>query len=208
MLMMNTPRDEEPDQRPSLLLVEDDRLVSATLAAGLRDHGYRVTTARSAEDALPQLADDSFDLAILDEQLPGMTGLEFAALLNEQLSLPVIFLTAFGDPGRVRSAVERGALGYLVKPIDVEQLLPTLRTALARSEDLRRLHRTGQNLQRALDERREISIAVGILMERLRIDRQPAFEVLRKTARTQRRKIEDVARELMQAPSEALAKVR
>ena len=205
---MSTPQDEETDQRPHLLLVEDDRLISATLSAGLCEHGYQVSTSRSAEEALPLLADGAFDLAILDEQLPGMSGLEFAALLNEQLSLPVIFLTAFGDPGRVRSAVERGALGYLVKPIDVAQLLPTLRTALARSEDLRRLHRNGQNLQRALDERREISIAVGILMERLRIERQPAFEMLRKTARTQRRKIEDVARDLMQAPAENLARMR
>lgn len=205
---MSTPQDEEPDQRPHLLLVEDDRLISATLSAGLRDHGYRVAVARSAEEAMPQIAEHAFDLVILDEQLPGMSGLELAALLNAQLSLPVIFLTAFGDPGRVRSAVERGALGYLVKPIDVEQLLPTLRTALARSEDLRRLHRNGQNLQRALDERREISIAVGILMERLRIERQPAFEMLRKTARTQRRKIEDVARDLLQAPAENLAKMR
>lgn len=205
---MSTRQDDEPGQRPHLLLVEDDRLISATLSAGLREHGYQVSTSRSAEEALPLLADSAFDLAILDEQLPGMSGLEFAALLNEQLSLPVIFLTAFGDPGRVRSAVERGALGYLVKPIDVEQLLPTLRTALARSEDLRRLHRNGQNLQRALDERREISIAVGILMERLRIERQPAFEMLRKTARTQRRKIEDVARDLLQAPAEDLAKMR
>ncbi|MGG2377251.1 ANTAR domain-containing response regulator, partial [Salmonella enterica] len=93
---------------------------------------------------------------ILDEKLPGMTGLEFAAVLREHHGLPLIFLTAFGDPGRVRSAIERGALAYLVKPIDVEQLLSNVRTALARSEELRQLRSTGQNLQRALDERREI----------------------------------------------------
>lgn len=173
------------DTSPQLLLVEDDRLNAATLGDGLRAHGYGVHVARSAEEALALLGTTRIDLVILDEKLPGMTGLEFAAVLREHHGLPLIFLTAFGDPGRVRSAIERGALAYLVKPLDVEQLLPTLRS-------------TGQHLQRALDERREISIAVGILMERLRIDRQPAFEMLRKTARAQRRRIEDVAKDMMQ----------
>lgn len=182
---------------PHLLLVEDDRLISATLAGGLKAHGYAVSIARSAEEALPLLEGVDFDLAILDEQLPGMNGLDLAEVLREAYALPVIFLTAFSDPVRVRQAVEKGALAYLIKPVDVEQLLPTLRTALARAEEIRLLRDTGHNLQRALDERREISIAVGILMERLQIARQPAFEMLRKNARAQRRRIEDVARDMV-----------
>lgn len=192
-----------PDALPRLLLVEDDRLNAAMLEEGLRAHGYDVLVAHSAEDALAMLDYEQVDLAVLDEQLPGMTGLDLAAELRERYALPMVFLTAFGDPDRVRSAVERGALAYLVKPIDVDQLLPMLHTALARSGEMSSLKRTGQNLQRALNERREISIAVGILMERLSIDRQPAFEMLRKTARSQRRRIEDVARDLMQLPPAA-----
>jgi response regulator NasT len=180
-----------------ILLVEDDRLIAATLAAGLRQDGYTVIVACSGEDAQALLDAHDFDLAILDEQLPGMTGLELAGLLHDRYALPAIFLTAFGDPGRVRSAVEKGAFAYLIKPVDIEQLLPALRTALARAEDIRQLKDTETHLQRALDERREISIAVGILMERLQLQRQPAFEVLRKTARAQRRRIEDVARDVM-----------
>lgn len=186
---------------PRLLLVDDDRLNAATLAPSLQACGYCVFLAYSAEEALRLLAGITVDMVILDEQLPGMTGLELAVLLSEQHGLPVIFLTAFNDPSRVRKAVECGALAYLVKPVDTEQLLPSLSAALARSEELRQLRSTRQHLQRALDERREISIAVGILMERLGIDRQPAFERLRKTARSQRRRIEDVARDLMQRPT-------
>ncbi len=188
---------ETSSTRSHLLLVEDDRLISATLASGLTTNGYEVSAVRSAEEAQTLLETQSFDLAILDEQLPGMSGLELAEFLDEQHALPVVFLTAFGDPARVRRAVEKGALAYLVKPVDVEQLLPTLRTALARASDIRALRDNGQHLQRALDERREISIAIGILMERLKLERQPAFEVLRKTARSQRRRIEDVAKEMM-----------
>lgn len=180
-----------------ILLVEDDRLIAATLAAGLRQNGYAAVIACSGEEAQALLDTHDFDLAILDEQLPGMTGLELTGLLHERHALPAIFLTAFGDPGRVRSAVEKGALAYLIKPVDIEQLLPALRMALARAEDIRQLRDAETHLQRALDERREISIAVGILMERLQLQRQPAFEVLRKTARAQRRRIEDVARDVM-----------
>lgn len=180
-----------------ILLVEDDRLIAATLADGLRQNGYMVVVACSGEEAQALLDAHDFDLAILDEQLPGMTGLELAGLLHERHVLPAIFLTAFGDPSRVRSAVEKGALAYLIKPVDIEQLLPALRTALARAEDIRQLRDSETHLQRALDERREISIAVGILMERLQLQRQPAFEVLRKTARAQRRRIEEVARDVM-----------
>lgn len=193
---MHTPLDFPP----RLLLVEDDRLNAATLEEGLRAHGYEVLIAHSAEEALALLEQGQVNLAVLDEKLPGMTGLDLASVLSERYALPMVFLTAFGDPERVRSAIERGALAYLVKPIDVDQLLPMLNTVLARSDELRTLRRNGQNLQRALNERREISIAVGILMERLSIERQPAFEMLRKTARSQRRRIEDVAREMMQLP--------
>ena len=180
-----------------LLLVEDDKLVASTLAGALTAHGYAVSVAGSAEEARDLLAAQRFQLAILDERLPGMSGLDLAAIMCDRYALPLIFLTAFGDPERVQCAIERGALAYLLKPVDIDQLLPALRTALARAEELRLLRQNGHHLQRALDERREISIAVGILMERLQVERQHAFETLRKTARAQRRRIEDVARDML-----------
>jgi AmiR/NasT family two-component response regulator len=189
-----------PDSRSDctqILLVEDDKLVASTLAEALTAHGYAVSVAGSAEDARDLLAAERFHLAILDERLPGMSGLDLAAIMRDRYALPLIFLTAFADPERVQCAIDRGALAYLLKPVDIDQLLPALRTALARAEELRLLRHNGHHLQRALDERREISIAVGILMERLQIERQHAFETLRKTARAQRRRIEDVASDMM-----------
>ncbi|WP_018413149.1 ANTAR domain-containing response regulator [Methyloversatilis thermotolerans] len=186
-----------PSEPIRLLWVDDDRLVAATLAGSLKDNGYAIELARSAEEAWPIIDHQTIDLVILDERLPGQSGLEFAAELKQR-GMPFLFLTAYGDTALVHGAVQNGALAYLVKPIDTAQMLAAVRTALARSLELRELRNTGKNLQRALDERREISIAVGILMERMRIDRQPAFEMLRKSARSQRRRIEDVARELMQ----------
>lgn len=86
-----------------------------------------------------------------------------------------------------------------MKPVDLPQLVPAIEAALARSAELSKLRNTGQQLQNALNENREISMAIGVIMERRRLDRHQAFEVLRTSARTQRRKIGELAQELLSA---------
>ncbi len=139
------------------------------------------------------------DIAVLDVRMPGQSGLELAKQLQEQPGLPFIFLTAYGDEDIVREAIEHGALGYLVKPVDIHQLIPAIEAAVARAADLWNLRKTEQQLQTALNENREVSMAVGLLVERRRISRQQAFDALRATARTQRRKIGEVAEEILSA---------
>ncbi|MCB1891362.1 MAG: ANTAR domain-containing protein, partial [Rhodocyclaceae bacterium] len=99
----------------------------------------------------------------------------------------------------VREAIAHGALGYLVKPVDIHQLIPAIEAAVARAADLWGLRNTERQLQTALNENREVSMAVGLLVERRRISRQQAFDALRATARTQRRKIGEVAEEILSA---------
>lgn len=184
-------------QPARLLLVEDDRIIAVTLAAGLQAHGYEVRAVESAEAARDLLTRESFDLAILDERLPGISGLDLAQELKNQYRLPFMFLTAYGDDELVSSALGLGALCYLLKPLELQQLLPAVAIALGRAVERRQLNDTAEQLQHALDERREISIAVGILMERFEIERQPAFETLRRVARSQRRKLAELAHDLI-----------
>jgi response regulator NasT len=186
-------------QPRKVLLVDDDRLVLATLGRGLEQAGYAVQTCASVEEARRVMALDSPDIAVLDIRMPGVTGLELASELSKDRCIPFIFLTAYSEAEIVRQAAENGALGYLVKPVDVSQLAPAIEAALARAADLRRLRTTEQQLQTALNENREISMAVGLLMERRRLNRQQAFEALRTTARSQRRKIAEVAEEVLAA---------
>lgn len=86
-----------------------------------------------------------------------------------------------------------------MKPADIPQLVPAIEAALARSAELRTLRATGDQLQTALNENREVSMAVGLIMERRRLGRQQAFDLLRSTARSQRRRIGEVAQELLAA---------
>lgn len=182
-----------------VLLVDDDRLVLATLSGGLEEAGYAVQACASAEEARRVLGLERPDIAVLDVRMPGQSGLELAKQLQEHPGLPFIFLTAYGDEDIVREAIAHGALGYLVKPVDIHQLIPAIEAAVARAADLWGLRNTERQLQTALNENREVSMAVGLLVERRRISRQQAFDALRATARTQRRKIGEVAEEILSA---------
>jgi len=186
-----------------LLLVDDDRVVLATLADGLRDAGYHVEVAASAREAIEQIGKLPPDLAILDVRMPGMDGIELAQHIREHTQVPVLFLSAYGDLTLVRRACEHGALGYVLKPVDIPQLVPPIEAALIRSRELIRLRESEIKLNTALAVEQRTRMAVGVLMERQRLDRRAAFEALRRAARSQRRKITDVADEILNA-AEAL----
>jgi response regulator NasT len=184
-----------------LLLVEDDLLVLRTMARGLRDLGYQVSEADSGEEAMQVCTEIRPNLAVLDINLPGMSGLELARWLLPR-DIPFMFLTAYDDADFVHQAEQAGALGYLVKPLDVPRIIPALKTALARARDLAVLRESEEKLVAALQNSREISTAVGLLMERHAINAEQAFERLRVQARDQRRKVLEVARSLIAAESD------
>jgi response regulator NasT len=188
---------DQPPFRNRLLLVEDDRLYSATLSLGLEAAGHAVTSTTSAEGALEVLATDRFDLAIIDEHLPGRSGLELAPMLRERFGLAFFFLTGCDHDACVDRAIGEGTLAYMVKPVNVAQLLPMIATVLARNADLAKLRKTRDQLQTALDQERDVSIATGIVMARTGLDRLEAFELLRRAARSSRRKLADVAHDLI-----------
>lgn len=182
-----------------ILVVDDDRLVLASLARSLRAAGYRVTEAASGENALALAEKTDPDLALLDMRMPGLSGLDVAARLAASHGVPFMFLSAYGDEEVVAQAAQNGALGYLVKPLDVLQIIPSIEAALARAAEIRALRENEAKLELSLESGREISTAVGVLMERRGLDREEAFETLREYARSQRRKLREVAAEIVQA---------
>lgn len=184
----------------SLLLVDDERLVLATLGQGLSRAGYTVSTAESVDEAEATLASgERPDLVILDVSMPVRNGLELAERLRLFDHIPFMLLTAYSDQQIVEQAASSGALGYLVKPVDTRQLVPAIEAALARATELRSLRITGQQLQNALDKERDISIAIGITMAQYRLGRRAAFELLRKNARNQRRSLAELAMDVIKA---------
>ncbi|OJX34331.1 MAG: response regulator [Burkholderiales bacterium 68-12] len=188
-----------PPCPPHLLLVDDDRLILATLARGLEDAGFHVSTAESAEDAQELLGSGLRpDLALLDVRLPGEDGLALAARLHTLDHIPFLMLSAFSDEATVQEAARIGALGYLVKPLDTEQIRPTLLAALQRAQEHAELRTHHDQLQTALHSDRDINVAIGITMVQYRLSRQAAFEMLRAAARAQRRKLALLAQDVIQ----------
>lgn len=191
--------DRSTPRKTRILVVDDDRLVLATLAKGLRQWDYEVAEASSGESALKAALETRPDLVLLDVNMPRVSGLDVAKSLRAKSSIPFMFLTAYGDTDIVKQATEYGAMGYLVKPVDISQIVPAIEAALARGKELVRLRETETQLNTALASSRETSMAIGILMEREHMDRSTAFETLRDYARSQRRKLSDVAEELVSA---------
>jgi len=176
-----------------ILIVDDDRLVLTGLAKGLEDRGYAVIKAASGEEAVSLAENTRPELVLMDICLPGISGIEAAQRIMEKLDVPVIFLSALDTEEVVRQAITMGTLSYLVKPITIKQLVPAIESALARGADISRLKSSEENLATALRQNREISVAIGMLMERHDLTAEDAFEILRANARRTRSTTGDVA---------------
>lgn len=182
-----------------VLLVDDDALLLEFLAEVLGHAGYETTSASSAAEAIRKIEAREPDMALLDITMPGMSGLELARHLHENTAVPFMFLSASGDAESAKQAASAGAVGFVLKPIDAGRLMAAFESGLARADEIRQLRRTETNLNAALAAGRETSLAVGLLMGRFQADRNTAFEVLRDHARSSRRKINEVADQLLAA---------
>jgi CheY-like chemotaxis protein len=169
-----------------ILVADDDRVVLYTLSKGLREAGYEVIEARDGLKALTLCQSEAPALALLDIRMPGLDGLELARRLRTETNVPFMFFSAYSDEDYVKRAVAAGVLGYLVKPLTVKAILPTLRTALARAQDM-------EGMRGALQNNRTIATAVGMLMKSEGIEQEAALEWLRQQASRSRRKLEDEA---------------
>jgi two-component system, response regulator PdtaR len=119
------------NQKGKILVVDDDRLVLATLTHGLAQAGYEVIDADNGDDAILLAREHKPDLALLDIRMEGKTGFDVAAYLREYLQIPFMFLSAFADDATVKQVKALGALTYLIKPLDIQQIVPAVEAAFA-----------------------------------------------------------------------------
>ncbi len=184
--------------KATILLVEDDRLVLHMLATGLQSAGLEVKAADSGEKAMRLCAEHAPDLALLDMNLPGMSGIDLAKWLKAETRIPFLFLSAYNDEKTVNAAAELGALGYLVKPLDISQILPSIHTALKRAEEIRKLQQAEVDLNTALNTSRSISMAIGLLMQRHGTGMDETFAALRAYCRSNRKRMGDVSEQIVE----------
>jgi two-component system phosphate regulon response regulator PhoB len=119
-----------------VLIVEDDPALVELIRYNLDTEGYRTSTSATAEDAEVLLAEDKFDLMVLDWMLPGMSGIELCRRLRARPDterLPIIMLTARGEESERVRGLATGADDYIVKPFSVPELLARIRSLLRRA---------------------------------------------------------------------------
>jgi two-component system, response regulator PdtaR len=193
----------EVDLKTTIFVVDDDRLVLATLSSDLQRAGYEVRSFESGISAIEAYKQSQPDLVLLDIRMPGMDGIEIAKEMLRFEFRPILILSAYDDADIVGKSIASGVSGYLVKPLQPSQLIPAIETSIARSKDVDKLLKNNNNLVSNTEKNRLISTAVGILMERAKMDRDQAFDNLRRFARSQRRPLAEISEDLVKAISTA-----
>jgi len=194
-----------PNRKGTILVVDDDRLVLATLAHGLSQAGYDVIDADNGDDAILLAREHRPDLALLDIRMQGMSGFDVAAYLREYCQIPFMFLSAFADEQTAAQVKALGAVAYLVKPLDIGQILPVVDTAFANL--VVRVDAAPVAAEAAPVEvlpSPEVMMAIGVLMHRFSLTRAAAFERLHRLASAEKLSI-DVQAERLLAAVELLA---
>ena len=186
----------------SILLVTADRLTVATVGGALRSTGFEVIEASDGVTALEACLAKRPSLVIIDDKSSDSDGIPLAQQLTERFLVPFVYLSAEDDEEIVGAAMTAGAMAYLVKPLAPPQIVPVVRAALRRSQELRALQMQTERLTAAVQTGKQIGIATGLIMANLRLDQQEAFERLRRQARARRARLEDFAAQLLRAADE------
>jgi response regulator NasT len=187
-----------------ILVAEDETIIRLDLRELLERAGFEVCAeARDGEEAVALARSQTPDLAIMDVKMPRLDGIEAARRILDERPIPIVMLTAYGQDELVARAVEVGVFGYLVKPFREQDLLPAIRTARARHEELVAIREEAESLAEALAARKAIERAKGLLMEKEGLTEQEAFARLRKASQVSGRPLKVVAEAVVATFSES-----
>ncbi|HEY5660405.1 MAG TPA: response regulator [Gaiellaceae bacterium] len=181
-----------------ILVAEDETIIRLDLRALLERAGFEVCAeARDGEEAVELARSARPDVAVLDVKMPKLDGIEAARRILDERPIPIVMLTAYAQDELVQRAAEAGVFGYLVKPFREQDLLPAIRTARARHDELAALREEAESLAEALAARKTIERAKGVLMEKERLSEAEAFARLRKASQISGRPLKVVAEALL-----------
>ena len=177
-----------------ILVAEDETIIRLDLRALLERAGFEVCAeARDGVEAVELARSELPDVAVLDVKMPKVDGIEAARRILEERPIPIVMLTAYGQDELVQRAAEVGVFGYLVKPFREQDLLPAIRTARARHDELAALREEAESLADALAARKAIERAKGLLMAKEGLTEEEAFARLRKASQLSGRPLKVVA---------------
>ena len=158
-----------------------------------------ISVARTGRELVEQCRTGHPDLVITDIKMPDMDGIEAASAIYQDRPTPVVLISAYHDPDLIERAEADHIMGYLVKPIKQADLQPVIGLAMRRFEQFQALRQEAADLRQALDDRKVIERAKGILMKKAGLDEQDAFRRLQKRASEKNLKLVELARMIVTA---------
>lgn len=195
-------------ERKRILIADDESLIRMDLQEMLRNLGYLVVgQAGDGITALKLARELKPDLVIMDIRMPGMDGIDAAKTLTEEKIAPVVLLTAYSQKELVDRAREAGVVGYLVKPFKESDLTPAIEVALARFNEFKQITQELDDLQHALETRKLVDRAKGILMDTKGLTESEAFRAIQKMSMDNRRPMKAVAEAIIMAHEATLGRL-
>lgn len=184
----------------SIVIVEEDRERATAIVDGLRESGdYVVHVIGSVSGLARKIASHGPDVVLIDIDNPTRDMLEELTLASGPLERPVAMFVSGAAGGLARAAVEAGVSAYVVDGLRPERLQPVMDAAIARFQMMRQMRKELSETRRALEERKVIERAKGLLMKARGIDEDEAYAILRRAAMDQGRRVADVAEALVTA---------
>jgi AmiR/NasT family two-component response regulator len=187
-------------ERTRVIIADDESLIRMDLREMLTNQGYLVVgEVADGRSAVNQARELRPDIIIMDIKMPDMDGIEAAKILTEERISPVVLLSAYSQRELVQRAREAGVVAYLVKPYREEELTPAIEVALARFEEFKELEAQVTDLQQALETRKLVDRAKGILMDKQGLTEAEAFRKIQKMSMDNRKPMKDVAEAIILA---------
>ena len=189
--------------RPRIVVAEDEAVIRMDLVETLREEGYDVVAqAADGQTAVERIESLVPDVALVDIAMPGLDGIEVTRRVSEATA--VVVVTAFGQRERIAQARDAGAMGYLVKPVGRDDLVPGIEMAWSGWLTLREARgqaiasaAAAERAEQRLADRRDVERAKALLGDRMGLAEDEAYRWLRQTAMDARRPLGDVARQVL-----------
>lgn len=183
-----------------VVIADDESIIRMDLREMLQSLGYTVVgEAGDGTTAVSQARELRPDLVIMDIKMPGMDGIAAAKVLTEERIAPVLLLTAFSQQELIERAKDAGVVGYVVKPFRESDLRPAIDIALARFREFLELERTAASLRDALETRKVIERAKGVLIDTQGLHEAEAFQKMQRLSMNTRKPMREIAEAILLA---------
>jgi response regulator NasT len=177
-----------------VVIADDEPIIRMGLREMLQEQGYLVVgEATDGQMAVDVAREVRPDVVVMDIRMPGVDGIGAARILTEERIAPIILITAYYDRELVERARDAGVFSYVRKPFNETQLIPQIELALARFAEFRALVKEVGDAHKAMEDRKYIERAKGVLMKANKLDEADAYRYIQRRSMDTRRPMREIA---------------